>query len=88
MEITPDASNGSVELRSEIGSWGKLEGTSERNEMVIKEGDFRNGEGERAAFLFVLFAEMERIKRRAVYLGEREKEDEKFLYENQISKSR
>ena len=65
---------------------GKLE---VEDEMVIKEGDFRNGEGERAAFLFVppsSFAEMERIKRRAVYLGE--KEDGEFLYENQISRPR
>ena len=41
MEVTPDASNGSVVgLKSEIGSsrnWKEL------NEMVIKEGDFREG---------------------------------------------
>ena len=61
---------------------GKLE---VEDEMVIKEGDF----GEGAAFFVPpssSFAEMERIKRRAVYLGE--KEDGEFLYENQISRPR
>ena len=72
---TPDGSHPCLvkwlgRLKSEIGSWGNWK---ELNEMVIKEGDFREG----AAFFFFVppsssFAEMEGIKRRAVYLGGRE----------------